>query len=112
MESKIRSPNARFGVRCQTTVVQELVDAVTSGEGIRPLLVFHNKAWRLPYRDYLRTPLTHFATALLGIGEEFFRGLSPGARWQAKSKQQKLLKGFGENVIRILYSREPAELEN
>ena len=62
-------------------------------------------------RDYLRTPLIHFATALPGGPEEFYRGLSSGARWQAKSKQKKLLKAFGEN-IRIRCFREPAELEN
>ena len=62
-------------------------------------------------RDYLRTPLTHFATTLPSTPEEFYRGLSSGARWQAKSKQKKLLKEFGGNV-RIRCFREPAELED
>jgi hypothetical protein len=61
-------------------------------------------------RDYLRAPLTHFATVLPATPEEFYSGLSSGARWQAKSKQKKLLKAFGGD-IRIRCFREPAELE-
>ncbi|MGA8491161.1 MAG: GNAT family N-acetyltransferase [Terriglobales bacterium] len=62
------------------------------------------------FRDYLRTPLTHFTSALPTTPEEFYSGLSSGARWQAKSKQKKLLKAFGGN-IRIRCFREPAEVE-
>jgi len=62
-------------------------------------------------RDYLRAPLKHFAAALPATVEEFYRGLSSGSRWQAKSKQKKLLKDFGGDV-RIRCFRDVAELEN
>ena len=61
-------------------------------------------------RDYLRTPLKHFATALPATVEEFYRGLSSGTRWQARSKHKKLLRDYGGNV-RICCFRDVAELE-
>ena len=49
-------------------------------------------------RDYVRITQPHFTATLPPSVEEFYRGLSSGARWQAKSKQKKLLKEFGCEV--------------
>ena len=62
-------------------------------------------------RDYLRLTQKHFAAALPATVEEFYRGLSSGSRWQAKSKQKKLLKDFGGDV-RIRCFRDVADVEN
>jgi len=61
-------------------------------------------------RDYLRLTQPHFAATLPASPEEFYGGLSSGARWQAKSKQKKLLKDFNGDV-RIRCFREVAELD-
>ncbi len=62
-------------------------------------------------RDYLRTRQPHFATRLPNSADEFYRGLSSSARWQAKSKQKKLTKDFAGDV-KIRCFREVAEVEN
>ena len=62
-------------------------------------------------RDHLRTPLKHFAALLPGTVEEFYRGLSSGARWQIKAKQKKLLRDFAGD-IEIRCFRNTAELED
>jgi hypothetical protein len=62
-------------------------------------------------RDYLRTTLKHFAATLPATVEEFYRGLSSGTRWQARSKQKKLLRDFGGDV-RIHCFHDVAEFEN
>jgi Acetyltransferase (GNAT) domain len=49
-------------------------------------------------RDYFRTTQPHYTAAIPANAEEFYRGLSSGARWQARSKQKKLLKEFGSDV--------------
>jgi hypothetical protein len=102
-------------------LVKEILLSLSQGEADAAHLSFLRKGSDLCrlsttkpsplFRDYLRTPLTHFTTALPGTPEEFYRGLSSGARWQAKSKQKKLLKAFGGD-IRIRCFREPEELEN
>jgi hypothetical protein len=61
-------------------------------------------------RDYVRTTQPHFAATLPPSVEEFYRGLSSGARWQAKSKQKKFLKEFGGGV-RIRGFRDVLELD-
>jgi hypothetical protein len=61
-------------------------------------------------RDYVRITQPHFAITLPATVEEFYRGLSSGARWQVKNKQKKLLKDFGGDV-RIKCFREPAEID-
>jgi hypothetical protein len=58
-------------------------------------------AWKKPgalSRDYIHVPHQHYAAALPGSVEEFYQGLSPGSRWQARSKQKKLLKDFRGDV--------------
>jgi len=66
---------------------------------------------RLLCRDYVRTQQLHFATRLPNSAEEFQRGLSSSARWQAKSRQKKLTKDFAGDV-KIRCFREVAELES
>lgn len=61
-------------------------------------------------RDYLRLTQPHFTTTLPGSPEEFYGGLSSGARWQAKSKQKKLIKDF-DGDVRIRCFHEVAELD-
>jgi len=64
-----------------------------------------------PYsRDYIHTTQPHFAAALPATAEEFYRGLSSGSRWQAKSKQKKMLKDFS-GAVRIRCFREVGELD-
>jgi len=62
-------------------------------------------------RDYIRISQPHFAAVLPATVEEFYGGLSPGSRWQAKSKQKKLLKDFA-GAVRTRCFRELAELDN
>jgi GNAT acetyltransferase-like protein len=62
-------------------------------------------------RDYVRITQPHFAATVPATVEEFYRGLSPGSRWQAKSKQKKLLKDFA-GAVRIRCFRDRAELDN
>ena len=62
-------------------------------------------------RDYVRIRQPHFATRLPNSVEEFYRGLSSSARWQAKSRQKKLTKDFAGDV-KIRCFREVAELES
>jgi hypothetical protein len=64
----------------------------------------------LLYRDYIRIAQPHFATRLSNSAEEFYKGLSSGARWQAKSKQKKLIKDFAGDV-KIRCFREQGELD-
>lgn len=61
-------------------------------------------------RDYLRIAQQHFATRLPASNEEFYKGLSSGARWQAKSKQKKLIKDFAGDV-KVRCFREVEELD-
>jgi CelD/BcsL family acetyltransferase involved in cellulose biosynthesis len=61
-------------------------------------------------RDYIRIVQPHFATRLSTSAEEFYKGLSSGARWQAKSKQKKLIKEFAGDV-RIRCFREAGEVD-
>jgi len=61
-------------------------------------------------RDYIRLVQPHFAATLPTSAEEFYRSLSSGARWQAKSKQRKLIRDFAGDV-RVRCFREVAELE-
>jgi hypothetical protein len=61
-------------------------------------------------RDYVRIMEPHFAATLPATVEEFYRGLSSGARWQVKNKQKKLLKDFGGDV-RIRCFRDAAEID-
>ena len=61
-------------------------------------------------RDYVRITQPHFAITLPATMEEFYRGLSSGARWQVKNKQKKLLKDFGGDV-RVKCFREAAEID-
>ena len=61
-------------------------------------------------RDYVCLTQLHFATSVPSSVEGFYKGLSSGARWQAKSKQKKLLKRFGGGV-KVRCFREAAELE-
>ena len=60
-------------------------------------------------RDYVRDRQPHFAATLPRSADEFYKGLSSNARWQAKSKQKKLVKDFGQDV-KIRCFREPAEV--
>jgi len=62
-------------------------------------------------RDYVRIGQPHFATRLPNSPEEFYRGLSSSARWQAKSKEKKLTKDFAGDV-KIRCFREVAELDS
>lgn len=64
---------------------------------------------KLMCRDYVRTSQRHFAADLPNSVDEFYRGLSSNARWQAKSKQKKLLKEFNGDV-KIRCYREATEL--
>jgi hypothetical protein len=66
---------------------------------------------RILSRDYIRIAQPHFAAALPATAEEFYRRLSSGARWQARSKQRKLLKAFGGDV-RVGCFRDVGELED
>jgi len=61
-------------------------------------------------RDYLRITEPHFAATLPASAEKFYQGLSSGAKWQAKSKQKKLIKDFAGDV-KIRCFREVAELD-
>ena len=61
-------------------------------------------------RDYVQITQPHFAAALPTSAEEFYMTLSAGARWQAKSKQKKLLKDFAGDV-RIRCFRDLAEVD-
>jgi len=61
-------------------------------------------------RDYIRITQPHFAITLPATVEEFYRGLSSGARWQAKTKLKKLLKDFGGNV-NVRCFRDVSELD-
>jgi hypothetical protein len=102
-------------------LVSEILRSLSAGEGDAACLYFLKKGsnlWRLATTkpgplglDYIRTPLKHFAAALPSTVEEFYHGLSSGSRWQARSKQKKLTKEFGEN-IRMRCFRDVAELEN
>ena len=60
-------------------------------------------------RDYVRISQPHFATQLSTSVEEFYKRLSSNARWQAKSKQKKLVKDFAGDV-KIRCFREADEL--
>jgi hypothetical protein len=62
-------------------------------------------------RDYIRITQPHFTAALPASVEEFYRGLSSGARWQAKSKQKKLLKEFGCDV-KVRCFQDASELDD
>jgi hypothetical protein len=62
-------------------------------------------------RDYIRITQPHFSVTLPASVEEFYGGLSSGARWQAKSKQKKLLKEFGSNV-KVRCFRDVSELDD
>jgi hypothetical protein len=62
-------------------------------------------------RDYLRATQPHFAATLPSSSEEFYRGLSSSAKWQAKSKRKKLLKDFAGDV-RIRCFQEIGELDS
>ena len=62
-------------------------------------------------RDYARITQPHYTASLPASVEEFYRGLSSGARWQAKSKQKKLLKEFGSEV-KVQCFQAAAELDN
>ncbi|MGB7602785.1 MAG: GNAT family N-acetyltransferase, partial [Candidatus Sulfotelmatobacter sp.] len=61
-------------------------------------------------RDHIRITQQHFATRLSASAEEFYKGLSSGARWQAKSKQKKLIKDFAGDV-KIRCFRQAEELD-
>jgi hypothetical protein len=61
-------------------------------------------------RDYIQIAQQHFATRLSNSVDGFYKGLSSGARWQAKSKQKRLIKDFGGDV-KIRCFREAAELD-
>ena len=61
-------------------------------------------------RDYIRISQPHFATRLSTSAEGFYKGLSSGARWQAKSKQKKLIKDFAGDV-KIRCFREAEQLD-
>lgn len=62
-------------------------------------------------RDHIGISQKHYTTALPGSAEEFYRNLSSNARWQARSKQKKLTKAFGDK-IRIRCFRELRELDS
>lgn len=49
-------------------------------------------------RDYIRVKQSHFAASLPTTVDEFYKRLSSGARWQAKSRHKKILKDFGDEV--------------
>lgn len=61
-------------------------------------------------RDYVRLTQPHFAIAIPSSVDGFYKGLSSGARWQARSKQKKLLQRFGSDV-KVRCFREASELE-
>ena len=61
-------------------------------------------------RDYVRLQQPHFAAILPNSTEEFYRGLSSNARWQAKNKEKKLIKEFAGDV-RIQCFRKTADLD-
>lgn len=61
-------------------------------------------------RDYVRITQPHFAITLPATVEEFYQGLSSGARWQAKNKHKKLLKDFGGDV-KVRCFRDVSELD-
>lgn len=61
-------------------------------------------------RDYVRITQPHFTIKLPATVEEYYRGLSSGARWQVKNKQKKLLKEFGGEV-RIRCFRDATEID-
>jgi hypothetical protein len=62
-------------------------------------------------RDYVLLHKDHYATDLPDSVEKFYAGLSSGSRWQAKNKQKKLLKEFGDDVVVRCFC-EVAELED
>lgn len=61
-------------------------------------------------RDYVRVSQMHFMATLPATVDEFYKGLSSGARWQAKSRQRKLQKDFGGDV-KVRCFRLPSEIE-
>jgi Acetyltransferase (GNAT) domain len=61
-------------------------------------------------KDYVRIRQPHFAARLPNSAEEFYRGLSSNSRWQAKTKQKKLIKDFAGN-IKVRCFREVTELD-
>jgi CelD/BcsL family acetyltransferase involved in cellulose biosynthesis len=61
-------------------------------------------------RDYIRITQPHFAATLATSAEGFYRGLSSGARWQAKSKQKRLIKDSAGDV-KVRCFREVGELD-
>jgi hypothetical protein len=61
-------------------------------------------------RDYIRARQPHFATSLPTTTDEFYKRLSSGARWQAKSRNKKILKDFGDKVS-VRCFQNPSEVE-
>jgi hypothetical protein len=61
-------------------------------------------------RDYLRVRQPHFTILLPNSADDFYKGLSSNARWQAKSKQKKLHKEFAGDV-KVRCFRELADLD-
>lgn len=62
-------------------------------------------------RDYARIRQPHFAIKLPGSAEEYHKGLSSNARWQAKSKQKKLMKDFAGDVeVRCFKDKSEVEI--
>lgn len=49
-------------------------------------------------RDFVRAKQPHFAIKLPDSVEEFYKGISANTRWQAKSKQKKLVKDYAGDV--------------
>jgi len=102
-------------------LVNEVLRSLSRGEADAACLYFLKRGselWRLARRkpsllcrDYICTTQKHFAAALPASVEEFYRGLSPGSRWQARSKHKRLLKDFAGEV-RIRCFRDAAELES
>ncbi|MBZ5539503.1 MAG: GNAT family N-acetyltransferase [Acidobacteriia bacterium] len=62
-------------------------------------------------RDYVPATQLHFSRTIPKSADEFYQSLSSNARWQAKSKQKKLVKAFS-GAVNVRCFREVGELDN
>lgn len=101
-------------------MVEEILRSLSQGEAdvaymnfLREDSELFNSALKKPgllSRDYIRITKPHFAASLPSTVEEFYRGLSSGARWQVKNKEKKLLKDF-DGDVKVKCFRDAPEID-
>jgi Acetyltransferase (GNAT) domain len=62
-------------------------------------------------RDHVCEAQPHYSTGISNSVEDFYRALSPNARWQIRNKQKRLLRDLSEAVT-IRCFREPCEVDD